>query len=51
MALTPSTMFPLGTVAPRFELMDTVSGKLLSLADLTSSQATVICLFVTIALM
>ncbi|HVR85767.1 MAG TPA: thioredoxin family protein [Planctomycetota bacterium] len=32
MALTPSTMLPLGTAAPDFALTDTVSGKKMSLA-------------------
>jgi peroxiredoxin len=32
MALTPSTMLPLGTAAPDFSLTDTVSGKKMSLA-------------------
>jgi peroxiredoxin len=31
MALTPSTMLPLGTVAPQFQLMDVVSGEMISL--------------------
>lgn len=42
MALTPSHMVPLGTVAPDFELYDTVSSQPLSLAQLRSSIATVI---------
>jgi thiol-disulfide isomerase/thioredoxin len=42
MALTESKMLPLGTQAPYFELPDTVSGKVLSLDDLQSEQATVI---------
>lgn len=42
MAETPSTMLPLGTKAPQFELPDTVSGKTLSLESLKSSIATVI---------
>lgn len=33
MALTPSTMLPLGTAAPDFSLKDTVSGKTMSLAS------------------
>ena len=32
MALTPSTMLPLGTLAPKFNLPDVVSGKTISLA-------------------
>jgi len=42
MALTPSTMLPLGTLAPDFELPDTISGKHLSLQELKSDVATVI---------
>ncbi len=42
MALTESTMLPLGTKAPNFHLMDTVSGNYYSLDDLKSNQATVI---------
>lgn len=39
MALTASTMLPLGTKAPDFELPDVVSSKLISLADYTGKQA------------
>lgn len=42
MAITPSTMISLGTKAPEFTLIDTVSGKDLSLKDLRSDKATVI---------
>lgn len=42
MADTPSTMLPLGTVAPQFNLPDTVSGKMVSLTELKSDRATVI---------
>lgn len=42
MALTESTMLPLGTKAPGFSLNDTVSGRLLTLDDLKSEKATVI---------
>ncbi len=42
MALTPSTMMPLGTTAPDFALPDSVSGKTLSLSDLKSDVATVV---------
>jgi thiol-disulfide isomerase/thioredoxin len=42
MAMTPSTMLPLGTVAPNFTLFDTVSGKESSLSNLKSDKATVI---------
>ena len=37
-----STMVPLGTSAPDFELKDTISGKMMSLDELKSDQATVI---------
>lgn len=39
MALTPSTMLPLGTAAPDFQLPDTVSGKKLSLASFKDKKA------------
>ena len=42
MALTPSTMPALGMQAPDFSLVDTISGKALSLQQLKSQQATVI---------
>jgi len=42
MALTESTMLPLGTKAPTFSLPDTVSGKTLNLNDLQGKKATVI---------
>jgi peroxiredoxin len=42
MALTESTMLPLGTQAPDFRLQDTVSGEDLALEDLRSDKATVI---------
>ena len=42
MALTPSTMLPLGTRAPAFTLPDTVSGKTLSLDALKGAQGTVV---------
>jgi peroxiredoxin len=42
MALTPSNMLPLGTLAPAFTLPDTVSGKMVSLQELKSDIATVI---------
>jgi peroxiredoxin len=42
MAMTPSTMLPLGTRAPDFTLPDSVSGRSLSLAALKSDRATVV---------
>ena len=42
MAQTPSTMLPLGTSAPDFELKDTISENTLSLQQLKSENATVI---------
>lgn len=39
MALTPSTMLPLGTSAPDFSLADTVSGKTVSLASFAGKKA------------
>ncbi|KYG79476.1 alkyl hydroperoxide reductase [Roseivirga seohaensis] len=42
MSRTSSSMLALGTTAPDFKLPDTVSGKILSLAELKSDKATVI---------
>src|SRR5687768_17010074 len=42
MALTPSSMLPLGTVAPDFQLTDTVSDSRQGLAALRSDLATVV---------
>ncbi|TYA55991.1 thioredoxin family protein [Formosa maritima] len=42
MARTPSNMIPIGTKAPDFKLLDTVSGKLFTLNELKGLQATVI---------
>lgn len=42
MAMTPSSMVQLGTKAPDFSLVDTVSGKILSLDELKGAKATVI---------
>ncbi|MCB0532985.1 MAG: thioredoxin family protein [Lewinellaceae bacterium] len=42
MAYTESTMLPLGTQAPDFELPDTVSGKTVRLSDVISPKATVV---------
>ena len=42
MAYTESNMLPLGSEAPPFYLPDTVSGKMIRLADVASDKATVI---------
>lgn len=42
MAITLSTMMELGTLAPDFTLLNTVSGKKVSLSDLKSEKATVV---------
>jgi thiol-disulfide isomerase/thioredoxin len=42
MALTPSSMLPLGTVAPDFDLIDVVSGKKVALKNIKSAKATVV---------
>lgn len=42
MALTPSNMMPLGTIAPDFVLPDTVSGKTIRLSEIRSDIATVV---------
>lgn len=42
MAETPSTMVPLGTIAPDFSLPDTVSDKTMRLNELRSDKATVV---------
>lgn len=42
MARTESNMLPLGTKAPDFELLDTVSGKKLKLSDVYGDKATVV---------
>ena len=42
MAATPSTMMPLGTIAPAFELTNTVSGKTQSLSELKGAKATLV---------
>jgi len=42
MARTLSNMLPLGTTAPNFRLLDTVSRKMLSLAELASAKGTVV---------
>lgn len=42
MALTPSKMIPLGTKAPEFKLIDTVTDQWISMDDVKSDNATVI---------
>jgi thiol-disulfide isomerase/thioredoxin len=42
MAATPSTMMPLGTVAPDFRLLNVVTGKMLTLQELKSDKATLV---------
>ncbi|MFP2996010.1 thioredoxin family protein [Spongiivirga sp. MCCC 1A20706] len=42
MARTPSNMIPLGTIAPDFELLDTVTGNNISLEQAKGAKATVI---------
>lgn len=42
MARTPSNMLPLGTIAPDFNLLDTVSNQVLSLKNLKGEKATVV---------
>lgn len=42
MALTPSTMLPLGTPAPDFALLDTVGGDTLRFADVAGDKGTVV---------
>lgn len=42
MALTPSNMMPLGTVAPPFNLLDTVSGHSMSLEDVRGQKCTLV---------
>ncbi len=42
MSNTPSNMLPLGTKAPNFELLDTISGRTLALNSLKGQKATVI---------
>jgi peroxiredoxin len=42
MALTPSTMLPLGTQAPAFALPDTVTGRTVALADVRGAKGTLV---------
>ena len=42
MSLTPSTMLPLGTIAPNFDLMDAVTKNSMSLKDVRGKHGTVV---------
>lgn len=42
MALTPSSMMPLGTIAPDFKLSDVISGKNIDLSDARGAKGTVV---------
>lgn len=42
MARTPSNMLPLGTIAPNFELFDTIDNRILKLKDLRGNNGTMI---------
>ena len=42
MALTPSNMLPLGTIAPSFELPDTVSGNNMTYSDVRGEKGTLV---------
>lgn len=42
MARTPSNMLPLGTIAPDFSLMDTVTGRTMALQDIKGRNGTVV---------
>ena len=42
MARTPSNMLPLGTIAPNFELLDTISNTVLNLKNIKGEKGTVI---------
>ena len=42
MAATPSTMMPLGTIAPDFTLPNTVTGEMVNIQDLKSDVATMV---------
>ncbi|WP_397303370.1 thioredoxin family protein [Nonlabens ulvanivorans] len=42
MALTPSTMLPLNTKAPQFQLLDTISGDMLSFDQIKGKKGTVV---------
>ena len=42
MARTPSNMLPLGTVAPEFNLLNTISGEKISLSECKGKEGTVV---------
>jgi len=42
MAAVPSTMMPLGTIAPEFALPEIISGKIVSLSELKSEKGTLV---------
>ncbi len=46
MAATPSTMLPLGTQAPDFDLVDTVSGDRIALADVRAGRRAMLVMFI-----
>lgn len=46
MALTPSNMLPLSTKAPQFNLPDTVSGKTISLKDISQGMKATVVMFI-----
>ncbi|MCU0431755.1 MAG: thioredoxin family protein [Cytophagaceae bacterium] len=46
MAAVPSTMIPLGSIAPAFELPDTQSGKILSLRTLSAGKKATLIMFI-----
>lgn len=46
MVLTASNMMPLGTKAPDFDLLDTISGKTLSLQQLRSADSATVIMFI-----
>ncbi len=46
MALTPSTMLPLGTIAPEFELLDVVSDKIINLKQIAQDKRAIVVMFI-----
>jgi peroxiredoxin len=46
MALTPSTMLPLGTIAPEFELLDVVSNKSIKLQEIAKDMRATVVMFI-----